>query len=451
MTQTSLFQRLLWRIVPMLAIFLASGTMLVFFSLRYQIEADYDAQMIADSHTVWTLVHEDLEEGDNLGEFRLDFDAPMMDIRDRRTLGVYGRWRGVRLWKNSKLAAQSENLHNVPSHKQATGFSNYTLDHQQWRIYSVFVPDHAITVEVWENLHNRQHLMITILRGMLIPAIIILPLMLVWILFGLRSGLSPLHDMARDVEQLDIPNATTLPDMPIPDEITPIADAINHLLQRVQASMVHEREFVDNVAHELRTPLAGLRLQGDLIAHAPDEATRQECIRDLHNSIDRASRLFDQLIMFSRLQHEDSPCQPFAANNVLQDIMAQYAPLAIQRGIDLVLDAEKGAMIHADPGLTGIMIGALIDNAIKYASDGTSIIITLQTDRIVIRDQGPGIPATAQEKVIQRFVRGPGQRGPGHGLGLALVHEICQKMRTRLTFETPDDGPGLRVVLDFKA
>ena len=450
MTEPSLFRRLFASIFLMLVVLFAVGGWLVLNSTGRQINDDYDSQLMADSHTVWTLVHEDLEEGDDLKDFRLDFAAPELSVDDRDILTRYGRWRGIRLWKEDKLAAQSENLEVLTAIKSKTGFSQQKIGQDIWRIYTVYVPDHKITVEVWENLDNRHRLVMSIARGLIEPGLLILPVLALLLGLSIRHAMRRLLGLAKQVKNRRPDDLQPIEMTYLPREIAPLTRAINRLLERVQHSIERERQFMDNVAHELKTPLSVLRLQGELIAKAPTESLRQECIDDLIQGIDRATHLFDQLLMFSRLSQQSLENSCFQAVPLVQDVIAQRAHLALAKKIEIGLEAENHTIqLWGNPELVQIMLGALLDNALKYTPTGGAVMVVISGHRVRIIDNGPGIADHDCQRVFDRFVRGKNTGIEGSGLGLAIVHEICAKQHIGITLAKPETGSGLVVILDF--
>lgn len=448
MSEPSLFRRLFVTIFAMLLLLFMAGAYLVLKNTSRQIDADYDAQLIADSHTVWTLLREDLEEGDTLGELHLDFGAPMLSDDDRKTLSRYARWRAVRIWKDEKLSAQSENLKQLQLPKSKVGFSEQRIHEDVWRIYTVYVPDNKVTVEIWENLHNRHRLMLSIGRGLIEPAVVILPLLIILLMVSIRHGMKNLLAMAGEVRRRKTDDLSPIRIDHVPKELAPLHKAINMLLERIRQSISHERQFMDNVAHELKTPLAALRLQGELIVKAPTERARNECVNDLIKGIDRATHLFEQMLMFSRLSQKSVEKMPVDPACLIQDVISQRVNIALEKNIEIALEGPD-VTLTTNAELLIILLGALLDNALKYTPPDGNVLFKTGRNFIVITDNGPGIPLEERERVFERFTRGKANQLEGSGLGLSIVKEICQKLKIEIALETPDTGAGLSIRLQF--
>ena len=179
MKDSSLFKKLFFTILLALSLLLASSLILIIHNIKKETALEYDGQLISDSHTVWMLVREDLEEGDNIGELLADFSLPLLSNEDRAKLEKYANGRAVRIWKKNKLAAQTDNLKKLSLPKNQAGFSNHNFN-GEWRVYTVFIPKNNITVEIWENLKNRQVLLSQIIRNLIEPAIILLPILVIF-------------------------------------------------------------------------------------------------------------------------------------------------------------------------------------------------------------------------------------------------------------------------------
>jgi len=417
---------------------------------KVHVDEDYDSQLIVDSHTVLMLVREDLEEGDDLKELHLDFAAPSLNANDRSTLAHYARWRAVRIWKDKKLAALSDSLKDMVFPKLPTGFTEQKIGQDTWRIFTVYVPKSKITVEVWENLSNRQELVSSILTGMAYAGATILPVLFLLLVLSIRHSLRSLRLMAHQLKMRKKEDLSPIILPSVPKELAPLHRAINTLLERISQNMAHERQFMDNVAHELRTPLATLRLQGELIAHAPEESQRQECVADLIRVIDSTTHLFDQVLKFSRLSHQSVEACATDPVPIIQEVISQRIALAISKQIDISLDAHESSQLRTNPELLHIMLGALMDNALKYTCEGGSVHVDVFVSSIVITDSGVGIAPSEYDLVFQRFARGTGTHTvKGSGLGLAIVKEICDMLGVSVTLSKPELHSGLKVTLQF--
>ncbi len=242
----------------------------------------------------------------------------------------------------------------------------------------------------------------------------------------------------------------------VPDELMLFASALNDLLERVRAMLERERQFAATVAHQLRTPLAGLRLGMARAAQATDVASMRLVLNELGDTTQRTARLVQQLLLLSRLDPEVKAgmhLAPVAVAKLVEEIGETYLEAALQKGVEIELESTTSTdFVQGVPELLGEALGNLIDNAIRYTPTGGRILISIATSptRISVSDSGPGIPQDERETVVQRFVRGSTSRGEGTGLGFAIVKEIVMLHNATLSIGTGDLG-GACVTIEFEA
>jgi two-component system sensor histidine kinase TctE len=275
----------------------------------------------------------------------------------------------------------------------------------------------------------------------------------VFVLVGLRRGLGPLlrlRDAVRsrgraDLEPLSVPEAQS--------EIRPLIDALNAYMERVRAQMAAQRRFVANAAHQLRTPLALLSTQAAYARREAGAGARDEALFALRESTKRLARLAEQLLTLSRAEpgsrrpREDRVDLAASA----RDVLAGLAPVAVGRGVDLGLDAEKPATVVGDGTMLREMIVNLVDNALRYGRAGGSVTVAVSATKdeavLTVTDDGPGITAAEREHVFERFYRVAGAAEEGSGLGLAIVREVADNAGGRVTLS---DTPGGGLTVEIK-
>jgi signal transduction histidine kinase len=242
---------------------------------------------------------------------------------------------------------------------------------------------------------------------------------------------------------------------PWPRDLHPLVRAINRLFARIERAVQHERSFLDSAAHQLRTPLAAVKLQTQLIAGETDPKEREALLQRLGESVDRAASMTDSLLTLARL--ETSTRAPEGLRSDLRSetvaAIAELAPLAARRNVELSFEGPAAAP-SGDPVLLRLIAANLIENAVNHAPPGTEVEVHLSNGlqglRLWVADRGPGIPAAERRKVLQRFYRGPGGRPEGSGLGLSIVAEAVRLLHGRLTLDDrPDGATGLCVIVDL--
>src|SRR3990167_2795949 len=281
----------------------------------------------------------------------------------------------------------------------------------------------------------------------LLPDLGALPLLalLVWLAIG--WGLRPLQRMAESIKARAPDNLAPLVFDPLPQELEPMGAAINRLLLQVNQLLDQEKRFIADAAHELRTPLAVLRIHAQNALEAPDPADRREALRQLGAGVDRATRVVAQLLTLARLDPNVVQLAMREVNllDYLRNDLAELTPLALERHQELSLEADETADYHllADGPSLGTLLQNLVGNAVQYTPDGGRIQIQLeaQADAIVLRvqDSGPGVSEAQREKLFERFYRlGEGQ---GAGLGLSIVLRVVELHRGTIALcESPLGG-----------
>jgi two-component system, OmpR family, sensor kinase len=250
-----------------------------------------------------------------------------------------------------------------------------------------------------------------------------------------------------------------LPETRLPLEVQPLVRALNGLLERLASALDTQKAFVADAAHELRTPLAAVQIQTQLVARARDDAARSEALVDLQAGVMRATRLVEQLLALARAEPDGhSATAKVDLDALLHECVAAYAPLAQERGVDLGIEASEAATVSGNAESLRVMLNNLLDNATKYTPDGGRVDVSLRVvdghPLVQVADSGSGIPAAERERVFDRFYRvGSGANRvrtdiAGSGLGLAIVRRIALQHQASVTLGDAPTG-GLLVSVRF--
>lgn len=260
------------------------------------------------------------------------------------------------------------------------------------------------------------------------------PLVLLPLWIAVRRGMRPLNQLADTVARRDAQDLSPLGFTPHHDELKPLAAAFDALVARLRQQRDRERAFVQDAAHELRTPMAVVSAQAHLLAHANDTAERQQAAAALDAALQRASHLSRQLLTLATLD-DARPGAPQAVDLValVEQTLAQLAPEALARGLDLSLDAPASLPTHLDRIAFESVLINLVDNALRYVPAGGHVAITLTASpealTLRVADDGPGIPAAERDAAFERFWRGSaGADIAGSGLGLAIVRRAALRL-----------------------
>jgi two-component system sensor histidine kinase QseC len=243
----------------------------------------------------------------------------------------------------------------------------------------------------------------------------------------------------------------------VPGELHPIIEQTNRLLERVAASIEQERRFTADAAHEIRTPLAAIRTHAQVAIAATDRAERDHALALVVQASDRATHLLGQLLTMARLDSV-SLISGFVVCDlrcIAVDVIADLTPQALDKNVECMLNEGNVASVKGDPALLAVLVRNLVDNAIRYSPAGSAVTVTIRQVegevKLVVTDQGPGIPAEERQRVMSRFTRLAGNDAPGSGLGLSIALRIAELHNATLVLT---DGPaeqGLSVVLVLPA
>jgi two-component system sensor histidine kinase QseC len=334
------------------------------------------------------------------------------------------------------------------------GFSDSNLNGHVWRVYSVWDAHHEYLVQVGEAADAREHLADEILKKLVQPLLVSLPLLglLIWIAVG--AALKPIDRIGADLARRD-PKYLAPIAGEVPGEMAPMVQRLNSLLERVRSSLEGERRFTSDAAHELRTPLAALKTQLQVARAEPDETARKHAMDQALAACDRATRLVEQMLTLARLEHDAWQTQGAAVDlhQLAAHALADAAPLAAEKQIQLSLEGEAGLTVKGHAGLLAVLIRNLVDNALRYSPPQTEVSVRVIRSAagvmLEVEDQGPGIPAAERETILQRFHRLEGETAPGSGLGLSIVVRIVQLHQAELVLSDGAEGRGLKVSVGF--
>jgi two-component system sensor histidine kinase QseC len=242
-----------------------------------------------------------------------------------------------------------------------------------------------------------------------------------------------------------------------PAEVVPLVDSLNRLFGRVTKSIDNERRFTADAAHELRTPIAALRVQAQVARAAADDRERQRALDNVITGCDRATHLVEQLLTLARLDpaHVRRQSEPCDLRAVAKAAIGDIAPRAVAKGVDIELDEGPPTMTRGDAGLLAILIRNLVDNAVRYSPSRTTVRVRIDPaggsvgKTLIVADEGPGVPAEALQHLGDRFYRAMGTGETGSGLGLSIVKRIAELHDAAVSFGVGPDGRGLQAKVAF--
>ncbi|MEO6565410.1 MAG: sensor histidine kinase, partial [Casimicrobiaceae bacterium] len=352
------------------------------------------------------------------------------DAEDRIQFRVEGSSSGLIAGVDLPMRREHEEVHQNVSFYDATVNGNA----MRWVVLSSPLPPvgETVTISVGETTLKRDRLTEEILLTVWLPQIALL-LVAGWIAYRtIYEQTESIHTLSTSLRDVSYRKLQRIPDGNMPAELQPLIDALNAMMDKLEAAALTHRKFIANAAHQLRTPLTAMGLQVHQAMHnaAPDDT--QRTLRELHGSVQRATRVANQLLLLSRAEPEAQSGAVRSRIDLHQlafEVASAWVPAALARSIDLGFDEASAHIdVEVDVTLVSEAINNLVDNAIKYAGAGASVTVAVQMrpdPAVVVEDTGAGIAVAERGRVIQRFYRGDSARSDGSGLGLAIVHEVA--------------------------
>ena len=416
---------------------------LSYVDVHHEIDELLDGQLAQTAQTLLVLASHEAHEGDEvISELGVEADKHQQKLR-------------FQIWNaGGDLLLRSHNAPLTPlmSHD---GYSDASDSSGEWRYFSMWNPQRVLQIQVGENQEDRDELITDVAWKLLLPALFGLPLLGVWVWLATQRGLAPLNAVAEQINRRDPAHLSALVPTTAPAEIKPLLHALNGLFHRVEQTLVNERRFTADAAHELRTPLAALAAQAHVAQRSDNETERQHAIGQICIGVERATHLVDQLLTLARLDPQQAlaDARPLPLKSLAEEVCAMHGAVAVGKNIALELDADE-ATVKGNTMMLQILLRNLLDNAIRYTPTGGHVSVSLCADQstatLRVSDTGPGIPASERELAFQRFHRGAaGQDQVGSGLGLSIVQRIAELHNAKLVLGEGEGGRGLTVSVSF--
>lgn len=353
---------------------------------------------------------------------------------------------------DGRLAVRSSNAPDTPLIDRDEEYGDREVNGVMWRVYSIKNEDDTLRVQVGERYDKRENLSNTISIRLIASFGIILPLLAILIFITVGRAMQPLRKVAQQIQYRQFNNLEAIDTKGVPAEAMPMIKALNGLFKRLQSSFEEIILFTSNAAHELRTPLAAQKVHAQVAMQAKDEYKRNEALREVVDSIDRATHMVEQLLTLARLDpqgmlnaNEDSDlCK------VAEEQLSELGHEALEKHIELSLEGSQHCMVKGESSMMGILIRNLVENAIRYTPEKGTVRVTIDGEdrQITVEDSGPGIPEDQYENVFKRFYRVEEGNHKGTGLGLSMVQRIIEIHKATIRFGRSAFG-GLKVEINF--
>ncbi|WP_235890884.1 ATP-binding protein [Martelella alba] len=361
----------------------------------------------------------------------------------------YEKQLSCQIWSlDGRLVARSSGAPDASLALDTEGYGERQVNGEAWRVYTIVDAEKGVRVVVGDRIGLRNRLVRDLVAGLLVPAALIMPLFAALIWFGVGRGLAPLRILAREIELRDGEDMRSVSVDNAPGEVRPLIAALNSLFGRVDASRRHERELTSFAAHELKTPLAGLRTQAQIALATEDESIRARALGQILLSVDRTSRLVRQLLALARLEagRGAEPLAKIAVGSAIREMLTQ---LPMRCNAETTIDpALDGLVLAADPATLELILRNLQENACQHTPPGRVVRWVKTQDGFAIEDDGCGVADSELLLLTRRFFRGSNNSIAGTGLGLTIVAMAVGRLHGDLDLGNRPEG-GFRVGIVF--
>jgi len=368
----------------------------------------------------------------------------------------YERQLSCQIWSlDGRLVARSSGAPGESLSDKRSGFSERILNGETWRVFTAEDAGKGVRVLVGDRVGLRDHFVADIIKGVLSPLALAVPLLGFLIWASLNRGLRPLRGLTEELSRRSADDMSPIETGTTPSEIRPVIGALNALFAKVQDALRHERAITAFAAHELRTPLAGLRTQAQIAMAAPEATTRGAALRQILVGVDRTTRLVRQLLAIAKLDSatEAMPANPISIGDVIQEVLDGLP--GPDRAVSVTVDAALAdTMVTANREFLLLAIRNLHENAARHMAQPGTIRWSMEQESSVLAvfvdDEGPGIPEDEIPLVTKRFYRGRNKSPLGSGLGLAIADLALRASGARLVLRNRSDMSGLRAQIVWR-
>ncbi|SIP99280.1 ATP-binding protein [Pseudacidovorax sp. RU35E] len=335
------------------------------------------------------------------------------------------------------------------------GFAEVNARGTTYRVLSM--QTRGLVIQVAQDMAARRQMAGSLALRTVAPVALMAPLLMLVVWWVVSGSLAPVSRVRRQVASRQPDDLSPVGEEGLPEEVRPLVAELNLLFERVRRAFDAQKHFVADAAHELRSPLAALKLQVQLLRRASDPAAHEQAVQRLAAGIDRAARLVEQLLTLARNEAQAAAGAEAAQVDLTalaREAIADAVPGAESRRIDLGLARADAVCLAGHVDALRILLRNLVDNAVKYTPEGGRVDVTVQQEEgggalLVVEDSGPGLAESDRERVWDRFYRAPDAGASGSGLGLAIVRSVAQLHRAELALDRSATLGGLRVRVQF--
>ncbi len=415
---------------------------------RHEVNELFDAELIRLARQVQATLGSGFSSADpklSAAPSQGDIDAGDADVRD---LAVAVWDRGGQLVLSDREGVQ------LPYRPDRSGFLNEDIDGSPWRTYYLQSHDGRWLVASGQRDFERDELVYGLTVSQIVPWLLVLPILLGVMALAVRRALAPMGKLTEELRNRPAGELQPLSQHLAPIELKPLLGAMNGLFERIEQMRERERHFTADAAHELRTPLAVLQAQWDVVRRASNPADRAEAETKMSSGIDRLGRLVTQMLALSRVESGTTPSfDEVSWRPIVEQAMSDCLAMAERRDIELACEwppQDSPSMpLQGNEHLLTVLLRNLLDNAVRYAPAGTAVTLRISQRSIAVENGGSPLSIEQLARLGERFYRPDGKSEGGSGLGISIVRRIAELHGWKLSFSPRADGSGVMALLRF--
>ena len=435
----SLQGRLLALVLSMVVVVWLATAVLTWFDVRHELDELLDGHLAQAAALLVVQQAQALEDDRGI-------DAP--------TLHRYAPKVAFQVFHEDRLALRSANAPIAPmvdaGKRFRTGFKTVQIEGMAWRVFAAYGAERDVQVYVGEQISSRGAILWAVLRSTLWPMLVALPLLGLAVWWAVYRGVQPIRRLGRTLAERQPQALDPVTLDYLPAEMAPMIASLNSLFERIGHLLESERRFTADAAHELRTPIAAIRVQAQVAMGETDDGLRKHALQGTVEGCDRATRLVEQLLSLSRLEAVEAPVMAAVdLRSLARRVVAELAPKAIGKHQTLEFEAAEPCRIPGNETLLAVLVRNLVDNAVRYSPPAARIRVAVQQQNgqvvLSVEDSGPGLNEADSTRLGERFFRVTGSLESGSGLGWSIVRRIAAVHRLDVEVGSSAELGGLAV------
>jgi len=426
------------------------ATIWIYASTQAEVERVLDARLTEAARMVSSLITDHRIDAASAADIAASQGPPASFEAAKEN---YNRQLSCQIWSlQGDLLGRSESAPAASLAAHSDGFEDTEINGERWRVYAIVNSTLGVRVLVGDSIEIRERLIADVVKGLLLPAVVILPLLAMLIWLSLGRGLAPLNRIAASLSGRAATELHPIDDTAAPLEVRPIIMSLNSLFLRVGEARERERNFTAYAAHELKTPLAGLKTQAQIAIRSEDAAVQRQALARIATSVDRTSRMVRQLIDMAAVDSTDVARKPEEVDVALliADIASELEGVTASRDVRVITlaDGDRTCSVRTDRTLLRLALRNIMENAVQHSPEGGEVTCRVAASdtgaTVEINDHGPGIEPAEHERVKEKFYRNSRAGSIGSGLGLSIVQMALERIGGSIAFSRSPHGFSVR-------